>query len=388
MILIKNGSLVLENKTIQDDLLILEGKIKAIGRNKINLILAKENQNYQEIDGTGKYVLPSFIDMHFHLRNPGLAYKQTYEEANKACLKGGFTHVVAMANTLPVADCPEIISEVKENTKELPLYVHQVSAVTKGLKGQELVNFGEMLELTRIFSDDGRNVDNEKVMREALIKSKELGFMILDHDEPETEMVLRNLNLVRETGGRLHFCHISKKASLEAIIEGKAEGLGITVEVAPHHIFSSNLDYKVNPPIGTEADVDFLLKSIEAGQVDIIATDHAPHSEEDKINGAPGIANIETAYSMVRKAFYDKGISMETLAKLMAIEPAKLLGVEHGIKEGLEGNLVIVSDEDEKIDINNISTRAKNNPYHNWDIKGKVEMTLVKGEIVYDNARA
>lgn len=388
MILIKNAGLVLENEIINEDILILDKKIKAIGNKNVALLLENNNLEYREIDGRNKYVMPSFIDMHFHLRNPGLSYKQTYQEANDACLKGGYTHVVAMANTVPVSDCKKVIQEVMENTKELPLYVHQISAVTKGLSGKELVDFAELLELTRIFSDDGRNVDSEEQMREALIKSKELGFTILDHDEPETEMVIRNLKLVRETGGKLHFCHISKKASLEAIIQGKSQGLDITVEVAPHHIFSSDLDYKVNPPIGSKEDVEFLLDSIKLGHVDMIATDHAPHSEEDKLSGAPGIANIETAYQMTRKSFFDKGIGLVELAKLMSIEPGKHLGLNHKIAEGLEANLVIVNDEDGKIDVSKLTTRSKNNPYDNWQAKGNVEMTIVKGEIVYDNARA
>ena len=390
MILIKNAVLTDEHIEINDDILI-EGKlIKYIGKDKIESFMKiyGDKAGMKVIDAQGRYLLPSFTDMHFHLRNPGLEYKQTYKEANDACLRGGYTRVVAMANTVPVADCSEVIEAVADGMKDLPLEVIQIASVTKNLQGKELVDFEELMKYTDIFSDDGKNVDNPEILREALKKSAELGFMILDHDEPETEMVRRNLQILRETGGNLHFCHISRKESMQLIIKAKAEGLKVTVEVTPHHLFSHGLDYRVNPPIASEEDVKFLIESIRDGHVDVIGTDHAPHTDEDKANGAPGIINIETAYAMIRKVFKENAISMKTLAKLMSNNPSFMTGTDSHIREGSEANLVILSDEAWKIDSTKFVTRSRNTPYDGWEVVGKVEYTIAKGEIVYDNAGA
>ena len=389
MILIKNAVLTDEHIEIKDDILI-EGKlIKYIGKDKIESFIKNgDKADMKVIDAQGRYLLPSFTDMHFHLRNPGLEYKQTYREANDACLKGGYTRVVAMANTVPVADCAEVIETVADGMKDLPLEVIQIASVTKKLQGKELVDFKELMEYTGIFSDDGKNVDNPEILREALKKSAELGFIILDHDEPETEMVRRNLQILRETGGNLHFCHISRKESMQLIIKAKAEGLKVTVEVTPHHLFSHGIDYRVNPPIASEEDVKFLIESIRDGHVDVIGTDHAPHTEEDKANGAPGIINIETAYAMIRKVFRENNISMKILAKLMSNNPSFMTGTDSHIREGSEANLVILSDEAWRIDSAKFVTRSRNTPYDGWEVVGKVEYTIAKGEIVYDNAGA
>ena len=389
MILIKNAVLTDEHIEMKEDILI-EGKlIKYIGKDKIESFIKNgDKADMKVIDAQGRYLLPSFTDMHFHLRNPGLEYKQTYKEANDACLRGGYTRVVAMANTVPVADCSEVIEAVADGMKDLPLEVIQIASVTKNLQGKELVDFEELMKYTGIFSDDGKNVDNPEILREALKKSAELGFTILDHDEPETEMVRRNLQILRETGGNLHFCHISRKESMQLIIKAKAEGLKVTVEVTPHHLFSHGLDYRVNPPIASEEDVKFLIESIRDGHVDVIGTDHAPHAEADKANGAPGIINIETAYAMIRKVFKENAISMKTLAKLMSNNPSFMTGTDSHIREGSEANLVILSDEAWKIDSTKFVTRSRNTPYDGWEVVGKVEYTIAKGEIVYDNAGA
>lgn len=390
MILVKNAILIDEYTEQKEDILIEGRNIKYIGKNKIDKFIEEKKikDDIKVIDAKGKYLLPSFVDMHFHLRNPGLEYKQTYKEANDACLKGGYTKVVAMANTLPVADSVDVINTVAENMKNLPLEVIQIASVTKNLEGKELVDFKELLKYTKIFSDDGKNVDNPQILRAALIKSRELGFVILDHDEPETEMVRRNLDILRETKGNLHFCHVSKKESMQLIIKAKAEGLNLTVEVTPHHLFSYDLDYRVNPPIASKEDTEFLIQSIKEGHVDVIGTDHAPHTDEDKANGAPGIINIETSYAMIRKVFKENEISMKILSKLMSNNPSRMTGTGNHIKEGNEANLVILSDDKWNIDKSGFVTRSRNTPYDGWEVVGKVQYTIVKGEIVYDNARA
>lgn len=337
----------------------------------------------KEENGNGLNILPCFVDMHFHLRNPGFENKQTYEEASEAAVKGGYRLVVAMGNTKPTADNEEVIKTVEKAMEKLPLKVKQIATVSKELKGQEIVDFENLRKYTNIFSDDGKNVDNPEIMKEALKKSKELDFVILDHDEPETEMVIRNLELVRETDGRMHFCHISKKQSMEAIVKAKEEGLNVTVEVTPHHLFSSNLSYRVNPPIATEEDRLFLIESIKNNHVNVIGTDHAPHTEEDKEKGAPGIINIETAFPMVWKVFYENGISLDTLENLMSIEPGKMLGVDTRLIPGNEASFILFRDEETKIDKNSFVTRSKNTPYDGWDIRGIIEKTYIKGEVEY-----
>ncbi len=377
MLLIKNAFVVELDKTM--DVLIEDEMITKVAE--------KIEEDCEVIDATGLFMMPSFSDSHFHLRNPGQEYKQTYKEANDACLKGGYTDVVALANTNPVVDNKEVIQEVIDHTKGLHLDVCQVSSVTKSLNGKDLVDFEEMLKYTTIFSDDGKNIDDEAVMKEALKKSKELGFVIMDHSEPESEMVKRNVALVEEVGGNLHFCHISKKESVDCLMAAKDRGLSVSFEVTPHHLFSTNLAYRVNPPIATKEDNEALIEAIKKGYVDCIGTDHAPHTQEDKKKGAPGIINIENAYAMVRKVFYDHDISLKTLVQLMSTSPSRFVNKTKGIKEGNVANIILVSDDEYCMDKEDLLTRSKNTPFDGMNVRGKVEMTISKGGIVYDNGQ-
>lgn len=395
MVVIKNVHIIDQYRDQIADVLIEGGHIQRIGEERIATYLGEKlgaknagngTAGVTTIDGTGKYLSPSLVDLHFHLRNPGLDYKQTYQEASDACIRGGYTKVVAMANTNPVCDHVAVIEEVNRAMEDLPLQVIQVGAVSLGLQGLENVDYAAMLDKTQIFSDDGKNVDNPQIMKNALAASKELGFIVMDHDEPETENVIRNIGLARETGGRLHFCHISKEASIEAIRVAKAEGVNVTYEVTPHHIFAKDLDYRVNPPIGNQADQEAILAAIIAGEVDAIATDHAPHTEEDKGKGAPGIANIETAFAMVRKIFYEKGISLQQQIALMSNQPSEMLGLDNRITEGAVADLILYSDEDDVISKENFQTRSKNTPFDGAQVRGIIEYTIVGGK-VYDHGQ-
>lgn len=371
-----------------DDVLVKDDNIFKIGRESVLSYVKGTKEKVDMIEAEGLYLLPSFVDSHFHLRNPGFAYKQTYGEADVACMKGGYTDVVAMANTKPVADCPEVVQEVLVNAKPLHLDVYQAGSVTKGLLGEELVAFKEMMALTKIFSDDGKNVDNAEVMKKALAKSQELGFLIMDHSEPETEMVIRNIELVKEVGGNLHFCHISRKASVEAIVKAKEMGLHVTFEVTPHHLFSYGLSYRVNPPIATKEDSEYLVESIKRGYVDYVGTDHAPHSDDDKKKGAPGIINIENAFSMIRKVCFEHNVDWNTMIQLMSVRPATLIDKKRGVQEGNIADLILVSDKETILSKEELTTRSKNTPYDGKEVRGIVEKTIVKGEIAYDNERA
>lgn len=407
MIRIKNIRMIDKYMDRTDDVLIVGEKVELIGKSKIDAYLEKKasvtlreedlkadmlkenglcddvfgDDKLLVIEGEGRYLSPSFVDLHFHLRNPGQEYKQTFEEASAACIRGGYTKVVAMANTKPIADHGEVLDAVSEGMKDLPLEVVQTCAVTVGLKGETLVDFETMRKKTFVFSDDGRNVDSADIMEKALERSKELDFIIMDHDEPESDMVIRNIELARNTGGRLHFCHISEKRSIDAITKAKEDGLNVTFEVSPHHIFSKDLSYRVNPPIGTQEDNEAIIAVIKDGRVDAIATDHAPHTEEDKQKGAPGIANIETAFGMVRKVLKKEGVSLQRQIELMSNAPSEILGADNRIREGGRADLVLFNDEEYKIDSQKFVTRSKNTPYDGWDAQGIIEYTIVGGKI-------
>lgn len=389
MLLIKDIRIVDKYMNAKDSVLIEDGVIKLIGTAKIKIYLEESGismERINTIEGAGRFLSPSLVDLHFHLRNPGLSYKQTYEEASNAAIRGGYTKVVAMANTIPVCDSLEIIDQVETAMKDLPLTVVQAGAISVGLNGRENVDYKKLREATFIFSDDGKNVDNPQIMKLALEKSRELDFIIMDHDEPETENVVRNIALARETRGRLHFCHISKKESIEAIIKAKEDGLDMTYEITPHHIFDFDNDYRVNPPIGSRGDWEAIIDAVKNNKVDAIGTDHAPHSDEDKANGAPGIANIETSFGMVRKIFSENGISIKRQIELMSNNPSEILGTDNRIKEGNRADLIIYNDNKSMIDKEKFVTRSKNTPFDKMEIKGIIEYTIVGGKL-YDNGQ-
>lgn len=379
-LLIKNVRIIDANKDIKSDLLVENGKISKINSNI-------EIENINTIDG-GHYVLmPSFIDLHTHLRDPGLTHKEDLESGQKAALKGGFTVLCPMANTKPVCDNPEVINYIINKAENLDLCdIKQVCAITKNLEGDEMIDIKSMIEHTRLFSDDGYTLHNTEIMRDALKLSKELNFKVLTHCQPEFEIVERDLKLLEEVGGNLHICHISLKETLDEIKKYKDRGYKFTCEVGPHHIYGYGLDYKVNPSFAEEEDMKYLIQGIKDGYIDMIGTDHAPHTQEDKENGAPGISNIEVAFQMVNKVFSENQISLNKLSEMMSANPAKFLGLNQGlIEEGLRADLVLIDENCENvIDTSNFISKGKNNPFNGQRVKGKVIMTIRNGKIMYD----
>ena len=379
-LLIKNVRIIDANKDIKSDLLVENGKISKINSNI-------EIENINTIDG-GHYVLmPSFIDLHTHLRDPGLTHKEDLESGQKAALKGGFTVLCPMANTKPVCDNPEVINYIINKAENLDLCdIKQVCSITKNLEGDEMIDIKSMIEHTRLFSDDGYTLHNTEIMRDALKLSKELNFKVLTHCQPEFEIEERDLKLLEEVGGNLHICHISLKETLDEIKKYKDRGYKFTCEVGPHHIYGYGLDYKVNPSFAEEDDMKYLIQGIKDGYIDMIGTDHAPHTQEDKENGAPGISNIEVAFQMVNKVFSENQISLNKLSEMMSANPAKLLGLNQGlIEEGLRADLVLIDENyEDVIDISNFISKGKNNPFNGQRVKGKVIMTIRNGKIMYD----
>ncbi|WP_270504282.1 dihydroorotase [Paraclostridium sordellii] len=379
-ILIKNTRIVDANKDFKSDLLVEDGKISRIDTN-IDSIDAKI------INGENYILMPSFIDMHTHLRDPGLTHKEDLETGQRAALKGGFTVLCPMANTKPACDNKETMEYILDKAKTLDLCdINQVCAITKNLEGQEMIDIESMRKYTQLFSDDGYTLHDEDIMKDVLELSKELDFKVLTHCQPEEIIVKRDLKLLEKVGGNLHICHISLKETLEEIKKYKKNGYKFTCEVGPHHIYGYGLDYKVNPSFAKEEDMKYLIQGIKDGYIDMIGTDHAPHTEEDKKNGSPGISNIEVAFGMVNKVFSENGISLNKLSEMMSLNPAKLLGLNQGlIEEGLSADLVLINpDCDEVIDTEKFTSKGKNNPFDKQKIVGKVLMTIRNGKIMYD----
>ncbi|NTW72473.1 MAG: dihydroorotase [Eubacteriaceae bacterium] len=381
--IINNVRITDHNKDFMGSVTIEKGAILQVSKN-----LSTPGEN--AIDGMGKALMPSFIDMHCHLREPGFEYKEDMQTGMSAALKGGFTHLCAMANTWPVMDDAVLIQKNMEKSKELELCdLIQVSAVTKAFEDEasQVVDFEAIREFTNVFSNDGKNMADEVGIEIALKKSAELDFILSCHCEPETEMAVRYIDIARRTGGNLHICHISLQTTLEAIGKAKKEGIKISCEVTPHHLFHYEDSYLVNPPFATKADKDALITGIKKGLIDVCATDHAPHSQQDKENGAPGISNIENAFSMYNKVFKDENISISVLSEMLSFQPARLLGLNAGaIEPGMEANLVLVDlEKTGRIDTSRFLSKGKNTPFNGREVTGEILLTIKRGEIKYDN---
>lgn len=369
-----------KGKVLIDD----DGKIKKVYKENGQV----RTEHDREIDGQGKALMPGFIDMHCHLRDPGLTYKEDMDTGLHAAVKGGFTTVVAMANTKPVMDHAEGLKANLEKAGALNLaQLVQVCAVTKDFSDADLVDFEATRAYTNVYSNDGHNIDNADTMKKALEASRDHDFILATHCEPETETVERDIELLRKTpGAHLHVCHISKKATLDAIVAAKNEGLDITCEVTPHHVFASGIQYKVHPPFRTWIDRQALIEGCKNGTLDMCGTDHAPHSDEDKLKGAPGINNFETAFSMYYTVFKGAGIPAERLSQMLSDAPAQRLGVKAGlIKERYEADLVLVDlDADVQVEPKKFVSKSHNTPFGREWLKGRVLMTIKGGEVVYD----
>jgi dihydroorotase len=338
--------------------------------------------------GENLALLPSFLDLHCHLRDPGYTYKEDLESGNRAALSGGFTTICPMANTMPICDNPATIKYIRNKAKSLSMCeVIPISAVTKGLNTEQMVDFAAMTKYTRLFSNDGEPITDKKIMIDALQSSLIYNFKLLTHCEPEAEMIERDLDLLRLYGGNLHICHVSKKESVELIRAAKKDGLNVTCEVTPHHLFSYGLDYIVHPPFRGKKDTEELLVGILDGTIDIIATDHAPHSKTDKENGARGLIGSEHAFSLVYTIFKKNNIDIRLLSKLMSAAPAKILN-KKVIKFNQKANadLILVDlTKKYKIGEKRINSKSKNTPFIGQTVHGEILMTIKNGEIKYDN---
>ena len=379
------------------------------------------------IDANGMYVMPGFIDLHVHLRDPGLTYKETLATGGAAAARGGVTTICAMPNTKPVIDTRELVEEVHERAKkESPVHVIQIGAITKEQKGEELADIKGMGEAgCHAISEDGKSVMNASLYRKAMKIAKENGISIFAHCEDitmveggvmnadakaeelglkgitnavEDVIVARDILLAKETGVRLHLCHCSTKDSVEMIRLAKEEGLPVTGEVCPHHftlctddIKENDGNYKMNPPLRSRKDVEALKAGLASDIMDVISTDHAPHSEEEKnqpMEKSPfGIVGLETSAALTYTELVKPGIiSMMQMAEKMSYNPAQILGLtEKGsVSEGKIADLVIFDAENEyRIVTASFASKGKNTPFLGYPVSGEVACTIVDGKVVY-----
>ena len=395
-LLIKNANMIDAYESFFGDILITDGIIMEIGK-EIN------KEGIDIIDAKGLTLMPSFIDTHAHFRDPGLTYKEDMESGSRAAAKGGYTGVCLMGNTNPICSTKEVVEYVRNRAKEVGLIdVHQCVSITENFGGKSIEHlnaFDDDKELIAI-TDDGVGVMDSSIMMKAMEKAKKNNWIVMSHAEDKTFskidmriaedlMTIRDLYLAKVTKARLHMAHVSTIESIEAIRRAKKEGSNVTCEVTPHHIAltTEESNYRVNPPIREKEDVNAIIEGIKDGTVDCIGTDHAPHTEEDKAKGSPGMVGIETAFSICYTELVKKnGISINKLSELMSRNPAKILGMNKGsITIGKDGDLVLVDlNKEIVIDKEKFASKGKNTPFHGRKYFGEVIMTIKGGKLIYN----
>lgn len=422
-ILIKNGYVLDPESKMEGlfDVLVAEDKIVEVGKN-----ISEEADRI--LDATDCYVMPGFIDLHVHLRDPGLEYKETLKTGGMAGARGGVTTLCAMPNTRPVIDEKEKVEDVHRRAKtDAKVHVIQLGAVTKGQKGEELADIKGMAEAgCMAISEDGKSVMNASLYRKAMHLAKENQLAIFAHceditmveggvmhadekakqlglkgitDAVEDVIVARDILLAKETGVRLHLCHCSTEDSVKMVEAAKKAGLPVTAEVCPHHFAMTTDDiqeddgnYKMNPPLRGKRDVEALRRGLKADIMDVIATDHAPHAEEEKncsmTQAAFGIVGLETMASLTYTELVETGVlTPMQMAEKTSYNPASILGLSDkgSIAEGKTADIVVFDPTVEyTIDKMSFYSKGKNTPFHGRKVKGDVRFTLVDGNLVYE----
>ncbi len=419
MILIKNGR-VIDPETKFDqiaDVAIKDDIIFKIGKN------ISEECYDKIIDAEGCIVAPGLIDVHVHFRDPGFTYKEDIQTGSNAAVRGGFTTVVCMANTKPVVDNEETLKYIIGESKKSKLNILQAASITKELKGQEMVDMESLKALGAVgFTDDGIPLMNSKLLMEAMKKAKELNVPLSLHEEDlsliknpginhgkvseklgiegafkeaEEVMVARDLMLAISTGAKINIQHVSSGSTVDLIRFAKIKGAAVTAEISPHHfsltedsVLIHNSNAKMNPPLRTEEDRVKLIEGIKDDTIEIIATDHAPHSLEEKsedITKAPsGIIGLETSLSLgITNLVRKNHINIMKLIEKMTINPAKLYNLKSGrIKEGLTADIVIFN-ASEKWVVETFASKSSNSPFIGQELYGKVKYTICNGTVIY-----
>ncbi|MDD4699310.1 MAG: dihydroorotase [Oscillospiraceae bacterium] len=421
-ILIKNAKIVdpANKLKIYGDILIANGVIEKVGAD----IVCDADR---VINADGMTAMPGLVDMHVHLRDPGQEYKEDIITGCEAAACGGVTCLAAMPNTSPTSDNVEIIQYILNKAQSANSRVYPVAAITKGLKGEELTDFAELKKTGVIaFTDDGRPVESASVMRNALFLAQKVGSLILSHSEDltlaggimnegvvsqnlvvkatpnaaEDVAVAREIALSASTSCPMHICHVSSKNALKLIRTAKNDGVQVTCETGPHYftftdeqLYKRDADFRMNPPLRAEEDRQELLKAIADGTIDAIATDHAPHSPEDKADfeKAPnGVVGMQTSLSASYTALVKSNlISMDRLVELMCLNPAKILKLPYGtLSVGAPADMVLFDENAEwVVRTEELAGKSHNTPFKNMKLYGKVVATVCRGEIVFDSLK-
>lgn len=388
----------------------------------------KPGKNDRVIDAKGCFVMPGLIDMHVHFRDPGQEYKEDIESGSRAAAHGGVTTVVTMPNTRPVIDSPDRYAYVENKAKLLsPIHVLQTGAITRGQKGEELADIEGMVQAgVKAISEDGKSVMNTGLAKKAFEVAARLGIPVLDHCEDadlvqggcmnedensrrlhlpgisnatEDSIAARDIILAHETGAHLHLCHCSTRGVAEMVRAAKKAGYPVSAEVCPHHFVLTSDDivrddpnYKMNPPLRAREDVDALIQGLKEGYMEVISTDHAPHSQKDKEGSmrtaAFGIVGIETSLALTYTELVEKGfLTPLQMVEKMSWNPARIMGLDSGtLQEGHPADVVIMDPEAEyMIDKKQFLSKGKNTPFHGRKVKGKVMATICGGRLVYQD---
>ncbi len=406
------------------DVLIDEGRIAAVGPN------LKVPSGATKIDAKGRLVLPGFVDLHVHFREPGFEYKESIQSGAAAAVAGGFTSVCCRPNTNPANDNQAITEFMLERGKAAGLAnVFPIGAITKGLEGKELAEIGDLRRAGCVaISDDGKPVMNSLVMRRAMEYALAFDVAVVDHCEDlhlaeggcmnegvvstelglpgmpsaaEDVMVSRNIALAELTGARLHLAHISTEGSARMVREAKSRGLRVTAEACPHHftiteetVRGYNTYAKMNPPLRTEKDVQAIKEGLRDGTIDAIATDHAPHATQEKQLGfaeAPfGIVGLETALPLTLALVEEGILSLESAVDKLSTAPAKVFGLAKGtLAIGADADVTIVDQHEQwEVDPAKFFSKSRNTPFAGWKVKGRVRTTIVSGRVVFEASRA
>ena len=414
--------------------IIKEGFIPGVGKRDIAIVdgriaecaeLIEALADDRVIEANGLVAAPAFVDVHVHLREPGYGYKERIATGTMAAARGGYTTVCSMPNLNPVPDCVENLKVQQDIIdSDAKIEVLPYAAITIGRKGEELIDMASLVGKVCAFSDDGSGVQVDGMMERAMTEAVKYDQLIAAHceveellkggyihdgeyakahghkgicSESEWEQVKRDIEIAERVGCRYHVCHISTKETVQLVREAKARGVKVTCETGPHYLIFTDMDlqedarWKMNPPLRSAEDRAALIEGIKDGTIDMIATDHAPHSIEEKSRGlkdsAMGIVGLETAFAALNTHLVRKGvISMERLVELMSINPRKVFRIEGGINVGDRADVVLIDTEKQwRVDSNNYYSMGKISMFDGREMVGDVVMTLHRGEIVYDN---
>lgn len=417
-----NGHVVDSKNGIDEtlDIRIKDGKIADIGK---NLPL---HEGEREIDCTGLTVIPGICDMHIHTRDPGQPHKEDIITAGEAAAAGGVTAAACMPNTVPTTDNPETVKYILEKAKQAKFKLYPVGSITKGLQGEEFSDFERLKEAGCVaVSDDGRPVKNAMMMKQAIKKAALAHLMIISHCEDldiinggiinegavsdvmgvkgmarssENYITAREILLAQEQGLPVHIAHVSTKESVDIIRLAKKKGVKVTCETAPHYftltddkLFSRDADYRMNPPLREQADVDAITEAVCDGTIDCIVTDHAPHAadeKEDFLKAPNGVVGMETSLAATVTMLLNTGkITRVQLVNLMCVNPRKILGIEGGtLSVGTAADVTVFSESEQwTVEPQKLHSKSKNTCFKGMTLTGKVKYTLLDGNIVYED---